>query len=95
MTREDVIKLLNTTPCKYAILTIDVLDDYGVLIYPNEKVIVSVLETQVIHDWIGKAYCVFDSIRDFRVNSVFGVSEARSAYCNYCFGGIHNIEYVY
>ena len=95
MTREVAINLIKKTNCRYAELTVDVLSRYGNTVYPNEKVIVSNLETQVQTDYIGKAYCVFDSIKDFKKNSVFGIKEAREHYTNYCFGNISRIDYIY
>ena len=90
MDKNQAILQLRQMVCKYAELTIDVWCD-GQLVYPDEKVIVSVLETQNQSDFIGKAYCVFDSIMDFRENSVFGEQEARETYCSYYFGEIHEI----
>ena len=94
MTKEVAIDLLKKVPCKYAEVIVDVWRG-GQLIYPNEKVIVSVLETQIQQDFIGKAYCVFDSIRDFMQDSVFGEQEARKTYCRYYFGNISAIYYKY
>ena len=63
--------------------------------YPKEKIIVSVLETQDFTKFIGKAYTTFNSLRDFRVNSVFGLDEAKKAYTRYFFGNISAIYYKY
>jgi len=94
MTKKETIDLLKKAPCKYAEVIVDVWCG-GQLIYPNEKVIVSVLETQDFTKFIGKAYCVFDSIRDFMEHSVFGEQEARKTYCRYYFGNISAIYYKY
>ena len=95
MTREQVIERLKKCDCDYAILTIDVWDENNELVYPKEKVIVSVLETINPMNFIGKAYTTFESIRDFRENSVFGENEARASYCKYYFGDIHEMDLHY
>lgn len=94
MTREIVVNQLKKVPCSYAMITVDVCRG-GQVVYPNEKVVISVLETQDPMSFIGKSYCVFDSIKDFRKNSIFGEDEARKAYCRYYFGNISKIEYFY
>lgn len=95
MTREDAINELKKSTCKYAELTVDVLNAHGNVVYPNEKMIVSVLETQNTEDFYGKAFCVFNSIKDFRENSVFGIKEAKKTYSRYCFGDIKSINYIF
>lgn len=96
MTREQALSLLRKTPCKYAEVIVDVwsVGDTEPC-YPKEKIIVSVLETQDFTKFIGKAYTTFNSLRDFRVNSVFGEQEARKTYCRYYFGNISAIYYKY
>ena len=94
MTREKIIELLKKSKCKYAIVTLDVCAGNEV-IYPDEKVVVSVLETQDRYKYIGKTYAVFDSIRDFKENSVFSLKEAREAYCRYYFDNARRIDYFY
>lgn len=94
MTKEKIIELLKKSRCKYAIVTLDVCAGNEV-IYPNEKVVVSVLETQDPCKYIGKTYAVFDSIRDFKENSVFSLKEARKAYCHYYFDNARRIDYFH
>ena len=94
MTREKIIELLKKSKCKYAIVTLDVCAGNEV-IYPDEKIVVSVRETQDRYKYIGKTYAVFDSIRDFKENSVFSLKEAREAYCRYYFDNARRIDYFY
>lgn len=95
MTREQAIELLKKSTCKYAEVITDVMNVKGEIIYPNEKLIVSVLETQVRANFIGKCYCVFDSIKQFKIASVFGIEEAKKFYSRYFFGDIKEINYKY
>ena len=97
MTRETAINLLKKTACKYAVLTIDVwsVGKETTPCYPNEKVIVSVMETQDQTKFYGKAYTTFESIREFREHTSFGLAEARKNYNRYYFGNIAKIEYKY
>ena len=94
MTREEAIMAMREVPCKYATLTVDVWSN-DELIYPNEKVVVSVLETQDRMAFFGKAYTVFDSIKDFKQSSVFGKKEAKKYLTRYYFGDIKKINYFY
>jgi hypothetical protein len=93
MTREQALVVLRNAPCKYAVLTLDVCSG-GEVCYPREKVVVSVLETQNPFANIGKYFTTFESIKDFRENSVFGEAEARKTYCNYYFGEIYEIDLI-
>ena len=95
MTKKDLIQLLKTTSCKYAEVVVDILDRNGNLVYPDEKIIISVLETQVREDFYGKAYCVFNSIRDFRESAIFGIDDARKYMSGYCFGNIKEVKYIF
>jgi len=94
MTKNEAIMAMREVPCKYAILTLDVWSN-DELIYPNEKVVVSVLETQDPFANIGKYYTTFESIKDFRENSVFGKAEAKKYLTRYYFGDIKRINYFY
>jgi len=93
MTREEAIKELKTSNARYAELVIDICATNGGIVYPKEKVIVSILETQDRYDF-SDIYTCFDSIRDFKKHSVFGEKEARKYLSNYYFGDIHSINYV-
>lgn len=95
MTKKDLIQLLKTTSCRYAEVVVDILDRNSNLVYPDEKIIISVLETQVREDFYGKAYCAFNSIRDFRESAIFGVDEARKYMSAYCFGNIKDVKYIF
>lgn len=94
MTREKIIELLKKSKCKYAIVTLDVCSGNKV-VWPDEKVVVSVRETQDPSEYIGKTYAVFDSIRDFKEHSVFGLKEARETYCRYYFDNARRIDYFH
>lgn len=95
MTKKDLIQLLRRTACRYAEVVVDILDKNGNLVYPDEKIIISVLETQVREDFYGKAYCVFNSIKDFKLSAIFGVDEARKYMSAYCFGDIKEVKYIF
>lgn len=92
MTKQEAIEVLRGLRCKYAELIVDV---YAIPmhepIWENEKIIVSVLETQDPSKFYGKCYCVCDSIRDFRIGCVFGEKEARKFYSRYYFGDVKEI----
>ncbi len=90
MTREEAADKLKMINGDYATIIVDVCSDNEVT-YPKERVIVSLLKPQNRKDFIGKAYCVFDSIKDFVSNSVFGKKEAEKYYCKYYFGNIHSV----
>lgn len=94
MTREKIIELLKKSKCKYAIVTLDVCAGNKV-VWPDEKIVVSVRETQDASEYIGKAYAVFDSIRDFKEHSVFGLKEAGETYCRYYFDNARRIDYFH
>ena len=95
MTKKDLIQLLRNTACRYAEVVVDVLDRNGSLVYPDEKIIISVLETQLREDFYGKAYCVFNSIKDFKVSAIFGVDEAYKYMSGYCFGDIKSVKFIF
>ena len=90
MTREEVADRMKMLNCDYATIVVDVCSN-GEVVYPKEKVIVSLLKPQDRKDFIGKAYCVFDDIKDFVSNSVFGKKEAEKYYCRYYFGEIYAV----
>lgn len=90
MTREEAADKMKMLNCDYATVVVDVCSNDEVT-YPKEKVIVSLLKPQNRKDFIGKAYCVFDSIKDFVSNSVFGKREAEKYLCKYYFGEIHAV----
>lgn len=94
MTREEAIKELKKSDCKYAILTVDVWSG-NELTYPNEKVVVSVLESQDMMDFFGRAYTVFGCLSDFVTSSVFGLEESKKNYTSYYFGDIKKINFFY
>ena len=95
MTKKDLIQLLRRTACRYAEVVVDVLDRNGSLVYPDEKIIISVLETQLREDFYGKAYCVFNSIKDFRESAIFGVDEAYKYMSGYCFWNIKSVKFIF
>ena len=92
MTKEDVIKKLQNSRCKYAVVVTDVHSTgNNSIVWGKDRIIVSVLEMQNPAKFFGNSYCVCNSIRDFRENCVFGLAEAKKHFCRYYFGEIYDV----